>query len=102
MTRQFDAVVVGAGINGMVAAAELRLAGWSVALVERHAALGGSIATEERTKPGSRHDTYPSWQHQLVPGAAHAVPGGHQRRYGPEYRNTDDVPRVPCGPLPPR
>ncbi len=32
MSDRFDAVVVGAGINGLVAAAELAGAGWEVAL----------------------------------------------------------------------
>src|SRR5262245_52532579 len=58
MARPFDAVVVGSGVNGLVAAAELAKAGWSVALVERNDRLGGFIATEERTVPGYLHDTY--------------------------------------------
>src|SRR5262245_39286325 len=32
MTSTFDAIVVGSGVNGLVAAAELAAAGWSVAL----------------------------------------------------------------------
>src|SRR5262249_43642912 len=56
----FDAVVVGSGVNGLVAAAELAMAGWSVALVERNDRLGGFITTEERTIPGYLHDTYSS------------------------------------------
>src|SRR5262249_3980684 len=61
MPSSFDAVVVGSGVNGLVAAAELAKAGWSVTLVERNDRLGGFIATEERTVPGYRHDTYSSW-----------------------------------------
>ena len=37
MTDQADAIVVGSGINGMVSAAELARAGWSVILLERNA-----------------------------------------------------------------
>lgn len=56
----FDAIVIGSGINGLVAAAELGKTGWSVALFERSDDLGGFIATEELTLPGYRHDTYSS------------------------------------------
>ena len=38
--ESYDAVVIGSGVNGLVAAAELGLAGWSVAIVEQHADLG--------------------------------------------------------------
>src|SRR5580704_5807184 len=48
MTDEADAIVVGNGINGLVAAAELARAGWSVILLERNAEIGGFIATEER------------------------------------------------------
>ena len=52
MNDEADAIVVGSGVNGMVSAAELARAGWSVILVERNAEIGGFIATEERTLPG--------------------------------------------------
>ena len=51
MTDEADAIVVGSGINGLVAAAELARAGWSVILLERNAEIGGFIATEERRQP---------------------------------------------------
>ena len=57
MTDEADAIVVESGINGLVAAAELAQAGWSVILLERNAEIGGVIATEERTLPGYSHDT---------------------------------------------
>src|SRR5215510_6833369 len=85
----FDAVVVGSGVNGLVAAAELAKAGWSVALVERNDRLGGFIATEERTIPGYLHDTYSSWHPLFVCGAAYAVLGHDLHHHGLQYRNTD-------------
>ncbi len=77
------------GINGMVSAAELARAGWSVILLERNAEIGGFIATEERTLPGYLHDTFSSWHPLFVSGPAYAVLGELLHRHGLEYRNTD-------------
>jgi phytoene dehydrogenase-like protein len=87
--REVDAVVVGSGVNGLVAAAELGRAGWSVALVERNRELGGFIATEERTLPGYLHDTYSSWHPLFVSGPAFASLGDLLEEHGLRYRNTD-------------
>jgi phytoene dehydrogenase-like protein len=53
-----DAVVIGAGHNGLVAAAMLADAGWSVAVLEANDVVGGAVRTEELTLPGFRHDTF--------------------------------------------
>jgi phytoene dehydrogenase-like protein len=90
MTKEADAIVVGSGINGLVAAAELAQAGWSVILVERNAKIGGFIATEERTLPGYLHDTFSSWHPMFVSGPAYAAIGELLHRHGLEYRNTDN------------
>ncbi|MEU6345649.1 NAD(P)/FAD-dependent oxidoreductase [Streptomyces sp. NPDC046977] len=89
MPRTVDAVVVGSGVNGLVAATELAKEGWSVALVEGGERLGGFLATEERTVPGFLHDTYASWQPLFVSGAAYAALGEDLHRHGLEFRNTD-------------
>jgi phytoene dehydrogenase-like protein len=52
----YDAVIVGAGPNGLTAAAVLGLAGLSVAVLERNARIGGSCRTEALTLPGYAHD----------------------------------------------
>jgi phytoene dehydrogenase-like protein len=51
-----DAVVVGAGPNGLAAAIELARAGRSVLVVERAGGVGGGTRTAELTLPGYRHD----------------------------------------------
>ncbi|MCM1973916.1 NAD(P)/FAD-dependent oxidoreductase [Streptomyces sp. G1] len=51
-----DAVVVGAGPNGLTAAVELARRDFSVALFEAKDTVGGGARTEELTLPGFRHD----------------------------------------------
>ncbi|MBZ5758940.1 MULTISPECIES: NAD(P)/FAD-dependent oxidoreductase [Rhizobium] len=52
----YDAVVVGAGHNGLAAAVHLTAKGWKVAVVEGSTTAGGAVKTAEVTLPGFRHD----------------------------------------------
>ena len=54
----YDAVVIGAGVNGLAAAVHLAAKGWKVAVVERADVAGGAVKTREITRPGFRHDLY--------------------------------------------
>ncbi|MEV7234736.1 NAD(P)/FAD-dependent oxidoreductase [Streptomyces sp. NPDC051020] len=56
MPSMLDAVVVGAGPNGLTAAAELARRGFSVEVFEAQETVGGGARTEELTLPGFRHD----------------------------------------------
>ncbi|HVY75717.1 MAG TPA: NAD(P)/FAD-dependent oxidoreductase [Puia sp.] len=55
--KDFDAVVVGAGPNGLAAAIHLQRQGLSVLVIEGKNRIGGGLATEELTLPGFLHDT---------------------------------------------
>src|SRR4051794_32384271 len=91
MSRSVDAVVIGSGHNGLVAAAYLARAGWSVEVLERNDAAGGAIATEELTAPGYRHDTFSSWHPLYHASAAWAELGAELRARGLDYANAEDV-----------
>jgi phytoene dehydrogenase-like protein len=54
--HEYDAVVVGAGPNGLVGAVTLAQAGWRVLVVEAQARPGGGTRSEELTLPGVIHD----------------------------------------------
>lgn len=57
----YDAIVVGAGPNGLVAANHLVDAGWSVLLLEAQAEPGGAVRSDRSVHPDFVHDTFSSF-----------------------------------------
>ncbi|HKY16173.1 MAG TPA: NAD(P)/FAD-dependent oxidoreductase [Microthrixaceae bacterium] len=108
MSTSYDAVIVGAGPNGLTAAALIARAGHSVLVVEAADTPGGGARSAELTLPGFVHDVcsaihpigYASpvftelgmrdlvdWVHPIVP-AAHPLPDG---RAAFLHRSLDDT-----------
>ena len=67
MATTHDIVVMGAGHNGLVAAAYLAKAGKKVLVLERKAWPGGGVATRELNEPGYWHDLHSS-VHIMIQG----------------------------------
>ncbi|MET0448636.1 MAG: NAD(P)/FAD-dependent oxidoreductase [Aeromicrobium sp.] len=58
MSSVHDAIVIGAGPNGLVAANHLADAGWSVLVLEAQDEVGGAVKSDRDVHPDFVHDTF--------------------------------------------
>ncbi len=85
MSRTLDAIVIGAGPNGLVAANVLASAGWDVLLVEAQPTPGGAVRSGELTgQPGFTHDWFSAFYPLGV--ASPAMQALELERYGLRWR----------------
>ncbi|OHC58651.1 MAG: FAD-dependent oxidoreductase [Rhodobacterales bacterium RIFCSPHIGHO2_02_FULL_62_130] len=83
-----DHIIIGSGINALVAGAMLGLKGDRVLLLERESVAGGCLRTEEVTLPGFSHDVMAATFVLFMTSPAGAVLGPHLVRHGLEYCHT--------------
>ncbi|ONI76869.1 FAD-dependent oxidoreductase [Actinosynnema sp. ALI-1.44] len=84
-----DAVVIGSGHNGLVAANILADAGWSVLVLEAAREPGGAVRTGQITAPGFRNDLFSAF---YPIGAASPVLGDLRlERHGLKWRHAPEV-----------
>ena len=83
-----DHIIIGSGINALVAGAMLALKGQRVLLLEREAVPGGCLRTEEITLPGFQHDVMAATWVLFMTSPAGAALGPHLARHGFDYCHT--------------
>ena len=79
-----DAVVIGAGPNGLVAANLLADAGWEVEVLEAADEPGGAVRSGELTEPGFRHDLFSAFY--PLAAASPAIGALDLERHGLRWR----------------
>lgn len=77
-----DAVIIGAGHNGLACAVHLAARGWKVLVLEQADAAGGAVKTAEVTLPGFRHDLFAMNLSMFAGSAFHAEHGSRLARHG--------------------
>lgn len=87
--RRHDAIVIGAGVNGLAAAAYLGRAGLDVLVLERAADIGGAVASGEPTIPGAVHDLYATNMNLFAGSPVFAELGGELHRHGLRFVVSD-------------
>ncbi len=78
----YDHVIIGSGINALVAAAMLSRKGQSVLMIEREDRIGGCMFTDEITRPGYHHDVMAATFVLFLTGPAHRVLGDDLAAHG--------------------
>jgi len=81
----FDHIIIGSGINGLVAAAMLAKKGRRVLVLERNNRFGGALRTEQATAPGFTHDVMAATWVLFMTSPAGAALGPDLAAHGMEY-----------------
>ncbi|GAB2977759.1 phytoene desaturase family protein [Saccharothrix stipae] len=89
MSDVVDAVVIGSGPNGLVAANLLADAGWDVLVLEAADEPGGAVRTAELTEPGFRHDLFSAFY--PLGAASPVIAGLDLARHGLRWRRAPEV-----------
>lgn len=84
-----DAVVIGAGPNGLVAANHLADRGWEVVVCEEQPEPGGAVRSGEVTEPGFVHDLYSAF-YPLTLASRYIAPL-ELERYGVDWLSAQGV-----------
>lgn len=77
-----DAIVVGGGHQGLVAAVRLARAGWRTLVLERNDRPGGAVMSAELTRPGFVHDLFATNQNLFLASPFYAELGSELERHG--------------------
>ena len=84
----YDHIIIGSGINALVAAAMLARKGDRVLVLEREPRFGGCMYSDEATLPGFTHDVMAATFVLFLTSPAHAALGADLARHGLEFCHT--------------
>jgi phytoene dehydrogenase-like protein len=84
-----DAVVVGAGPNGLTAANKLADAGWSVLVLEAQPTAGGAVRSDREVHPDFVHDTFSAFY--PLSASSNTIGGLDLGSYGLEWEHAPAV-----------
>jgi phytoene dehydrogenase-like protein len=80
LPREVDAVVIGSGPNGLVAANHLADAGWEILLLEAQPSIGGAVRSDRELHPDFVSDTFSAFYPMAA--ASPAITGLGLEAYG--------------------
>jgi phytoene dehydrogenase-like protein len=85
----YDAIVVGAGPNGLVAANRLADHGWSVLVLEAQPTVGGAVRSDTELHPDFVHDTFSAFY--PLAAASRTLASFELERHGLTWRHAPAV-----------